>query len=273
MNRPMGSRNDFENMCAGLDDPKQDPIKRARGYIENYCHGDHDRILQLQAEAGEDDIMAYSGNMLALIALLVSVGAMMVSTNFFSQGTGMILVLVVLAAAFLLFLKILAYRHVTKWRKYVRVVLEDYRKMYESEQGLTEAQQEQLRSAGETAAAEIEKRRIAREQYELECAEREKKVIAYAQETGKKAEAAGKAAAKKAAIVGKELSEKAATTGKELSEKAAITRRELSEKAAITGKELSEKAAITRRELSEKTVTTREEISEKAAAVGEALTR
>ena len=244
----MNKKNDFEKMCEALDDPHSDPIKRARGYVENYCHGDYDKMLQLKAEAagGSTSEMLLNASipftlLIGLIALITASGVLPYTVKVIFT---LIVTLYVLCGIPYMIWLLNNSRHSKKWQKYLLAALDDYMKIYAAEHGPTDEQLEMLTSAGQDAFLEIERREHDRHQYELEQAEKLQKTADQAQQIKDQAVIVSKVAAKKALDVGNGAAVKAKEIGAAASVKMKEALQKSSDKKADSNPEIVESAEV-----------------------------
>lgn len=138
----MKKKNDFEKMCERLEN-KRDFIMDARKEVEAYVGKDYDKFLQLEAEAEDVSYMDYCNTQLALGAFVISVLSIFYDdilkniellfdlenglngTNVACIIASIVLIVSAVIVGIIPLAKSLKYRKVGKWRKYIKIVLED----------------------------------------------------------------------------------------------------------------------------------------------------
>lgn len=130
-------KNDFEQMCDRIDNCrcgcKNNVYKCAEKAVRDYVKNDREKMLQLKAQAEGGNFYDYSAMILAMSALVLTAIDNMMSYP--GDGSGVIgllyctfkIVIVVGWALFSLH-KIIKYKNVLKWRKYILIAIDETEK-------------------------------------------------------------------------------------------------------------------------------------------------
>ena len=126
-------KNSFEKMCDKLEEDytfNENEVMHVRKYIKSNIENDVDMLLKIKAEALEDDYSVFQSIKIAIVALVVTaIGTFyellpVIENELASCAVRM----VYLALIMFTIMKILKPQHfktVSKWRKYVLVVIDE----------------------------------------------------------------------------------------------------------------------------------------------------
>ncbi len=138
-------KNDFEILCEELQ-KEENPIYSARRKVTEYVGKDYDKFLRLKAEAEEIDFYEHTNTMMSVGALTISVVSVFYNDiieslrelvtiseraiwSIWVYVIGMLLMtMLVVVAGVVPLAKSLKYKSVGKYRKYIRVILQEIEK-------------------------------------------------------------------------------------------------------------------------------------------------
>ena len=124
--------NEFETICKNLNECKRGCRENlyvcAEEAISEYVGTDRKKLLQIKAQAEGGDFYSYSSLLVANTALLISfVNAIFVFPDIgvFDNIIGLLKILMLGICTLYMFFRILKFKDVLKWRKYILVAISE----------------------------------------------------------------------------------------------------------------------------------------------------